>query len=525
MALFDSLFGIKPSSNAKTKQLEAFEINREASTEIVELGSHGGIQSYSFDSSSVPQDEVELIKTYRSMAINPKIELFLNEIKNEIFIFDVPTKKAFELNFVDRDKKSIPESIKKKITEEFHNIYNILEFDRKGIEYFTSWYVDGRLFLHKVIDTKKPSDGIKKIIPINPLAMKRVKEVAKKNAKGIYDASKNNVFYIYNPVPSVNNTFGNHYTTALKISEESITYVDSGIYYENKVIGNLYKAIVPFNNLKMMEESLLIYRVSRAPERRVIYVDVGNLPKNKAEQYMKDLMERFRNKLTYDSKTGSIKDKSNVLSMMEDFWLPRRNGQSGTEISTLPGGENLGITDDVEWFSDELGKALNVPASRFEATSGFSFGKTGEISRDEYRFKKFIDRLRSRFIFMFEDILKTQLLLKNIITEDDWDDIKNQMYWVYAEDNLFVEEKEQANALNKAEVLAALNPYIGKYYSREWVRKNVLMISDEAAEEIKKQIAAELEEDMKAQAMMAPPESDQSQLPPEETDQSQQPQE
>lgn len=500
MGLFDnlSLFGyqlVKDADKEKTK-LETFDLEKDASAEVVEQNNIGGAYAYSYETITAPTTEIESINTYRNMARNADVDLVLNEIRNEVFIFDVPGKRAIDVSFSD-ETSFVSKSIQKKIHEEFETIYRLMKFRERGVELFDSWYVDSKLYLHKVIDANDKKAGIKKIVKIDPLKIRKVKEIPKRDEKGVFDVSKVKEYYIYIDTPDAQTArmlTGVQRQTALKIQKDSIVYSDSGIYDGKMVQGFLHKAIVPFNNLKLMEESLLIYRVSRAPERRVIYVDVGNLPKNKAEQYVRDLMNKFRNKLVYDSKTGGLADKRNILSMMEDYWLPRREGGKGTEITTLPGGENLGITADVDYFANKLTDALNVPSSRFaEQAPSFVFGKGAEVNRDEYRFKKFLDRLRSKFIIIFEDLLKTQLVLKNIITEEDWDAIRDDITWIYAEDNSFVEFKESEILNNRIATLAQVDPFVGKYFNRQWALKTVMKLTDKEIGELDAGIAEDQE--------------------------------
>jgi hypothetical protein len=486
-----NIFGYTISKGQKAGKLDAFQIEPDAAADVLGAGT-AGVVSYNYDLVTVPENEAELIRTYRRIAMSPDIDLALTEIKNEIFIFDVAGRRAIDIGFISDSKLS--ESVKKKITEEFIEIYNIIDFNNNGLTYFMDWYIDGKIFLHKVIDTNNPKDGIKKVIPIDPLKIKKVREIPKTDKNGIYNAADIVEYYIYvDNSNDINRASATEIGRGLKIQPDAIAYADSGIYdkQSNCVIGNLHKAIIPFNNLRLMEDSLVIYRVSRAPERRVIYVDVGNLPKNKAEQYIRDLMNRFKNKLVYDSKTGSVADRKNVLSMIEDYWLPRREGGRGTEISTLPGGENLGITEDVNYFKNKLYQSLNVPISRFrDDAPTFVFGKGAEINRDEYRFKKFIDRLRQRFMILFEDLLRTQLLLKKIITEQDWNTIRRSIQWEFAEDNNFVEFKESEILNNRINTLTTIDPFVGKYFTRDWVMKNVLRMSDAEAQKTKEDLAS-----------------------------------
>lgn len=511
MGLFSnlSIFGyqlVKDSDRAdKGEKLETFELEKDTAVEI-EQNQMGGVYAYAYDSVAIPTTEIETIKTYRNIARNADVDLVLNEIRNEVFIFDVPGKKAVDVGFPS-SSAIVSKAVQKKIHDEFDELYSMMDFRERGLEYFDKWYIDGKIHLHKVVDKDKKA-GIKQIVLIDPLKIKRVKEVPKRDEKGVYDLNKVVEYFVYTDTPEAAKVGSGQATIGLKIQKDAITYCDSGIYEDNKVQGFLHKAIVPFNNLKLLEESLLIYRVSRAPERRVIYVDVGNLPKNKAEQYVRDLMNKFRNKLVYDSKTGGLADKKNVLSMMEDYWLPRRDGGKGTEITTLPGGENLGVIADVEYFSNKLSDALNVPSARFSPQAPtFVFGKGTEVNRDEYRFKKFIDRLRNRFITIFEDILRTQLLLKNIITEADWADIKDEMFWVYAEDNNFVEFKESETLNNRINTLAQIDPFVGKYFSREWALQTVMKMTDKEIAEMDKQIDSEAAMMAKREAALAPNEA------------------
>jgi hypothetical protein len=488
------IFGFSITKNKNKAKLDTFQVEPDASAEVLS-GASAGVVLYNYDLVTVPENEAELIRTYRRISLSPDIDLALTEIKNEIFIFDVPGRRAIDIGFINDSELS--ETLQKKIVEEFVNVYDILDFSNNGLTLFMDWYIDGRLFLHKVIDSANPKEGIKKIVSIDPLKIKKVREIPKPDEKGIYNIADIIEYYVYVDSPNgINKATQAEINRGLKIQSDAIAYSDSGIYDKNSncVLSYLHKAIVPFNNLRLMEDSLIIYRVSRAPERRVIYVDVGNLPKNKAEQYIHDLMNRFKNKLVYDSKTGSVADRKNVLSMIEDYWLPRREGGRGTEISTLPGGDNLGIVDDVNYFKKKLYQSLNVPISRFlDDAPTFIFGKGVEINRDEYRFKKFIDRLRQRFMIIFEDLLRTQLLLKKIITEQDWEGIRRNIQWIYAEDNNFVEFKESEVLNNRVNTLTQIDPFVGKYFTREWVMKNVLRMSDVEVQELIQKFGADSE--------------------------------
>lgn len=488
-------FGLTIKRKEKKEKLQTFQVEPDVSVDVSEIG-NAGVVSYNYDLVTVPENEIELIRTYRRIAVAPEIDLALNEIRNEVFVFDALGKRAIEVGFAGDSK--ISASIRKKITEEFINLYNLIDFQNRGISYFMDWYIDGKMFMHKIIDNAKPSEGIKKVVVIDPLKIKKVRELPKADKDGIYNTNDIKEYYVYSDQQHLAYNRNAVDVRGLKIHLDAVSYSDSGIYDRNVqcVLGNLYKAIIPFNNLRMMEDSLVIYRVSRAPERRVIYVDVGNLPKNKAEQYVRDLMNRFKNRLVYDSKTGSIADRKNVLSMIEDYWLPRRDGGRGTEISTLPGGENLGVTEDVNYFRNKLYQALNVPISRFrDDAPSFMFGRGVEINRDEYRFKKFIDRQRQRFMLLFEDLLKTQLILKKIIAEGEWQGIKRDIVWEYAEDNNFVEYKESEVLNSRLATLQQIEAYEGKYYTRDWILKNVVRLTDNEMRELNAEYEKNKEDD------------------------------
>lgn len=489
-------FGFK-LAQSKSSKLETFTLDSEIDgATIVDVGVGGGAAAYYYDLVEVPKDEKDQIKTYRDMSIHAELDLALSEIRNEIYVFDVPDQKAISVDFVENDVLS--EQLKERVISEFDNIYSILDFKNKGVDIFNQFYVDGRLFAHKIVDGTKLKDGIKKVVFVDPLEIKKIRKMPQPDSNGIYDVSQIKNSYVFVPQKNYENQrYISLNSSALEITEDAIAYVDSGIYDPNtkKPLGFLHKAIIPYNNLKLMEESLIIYRVVRSPERRVIYVDVGNLPKTKAEAYMKELMNKFRNKLVYDAKSGNIVDRKNVLSMLEDYWLPRRGGANGTEIETLPGANAIGEIADVEFFRDKLYAALNVPSNRFSTeqrpSAPFIFGRSSEIDREEYRFKKFINRLRNRFALLFEDLLRTQLILKNIIVEDDWQVIQNFIQFKYAEDNAFVEYKEAEIMNSRLAVLTQVDGYVGKYYSSLWVQKNVLKMSDEEIETEIKQIIKE----------------------------------
>jgi DNA-dependent RNA polymerase auxiliary subunit epsilon len=383
--------------------------------------------------------------------------------------------------------------IKKDIEKEFEEILRILDFKLRAHDYFRRWYVDGRLFFHKVIDTANPKQGLTDVRYIDPRKIKKVREIIKeKDAKTNVDFIKRiDEYFLFNEKGVVHQKSANvnDYSTsanALRITKDAICHVPSGLVDQDKNVGlsYLHKAIRPANQLRMMENALVIYRITRAPERRVFYVDVGNLPKIKAEQYLKGIMNQYRNKIVYDSNTGEIRDDKKFMSMLEDFWLPRREGGRGTQIETLPGGENLGQIQDVDYFQRKLYQALNVPISRQQQQSGLNFGRAAEINRDEWKFTKFIARLRRRFSLIFDDLLKTQLILKGIITEADWESIKYKIQYNFATDAYYTESKEQQILQSRIEILNGMANYIGSLYSKEYVQKNILKLTDDEIAEI-----------------------------------------
>jgi hypothetical protein len=387
----------------------------------------------------------------------------------------------------------ISDNIKMKVRDEFDEVLRLLNFDEKGHDIFRRWYVDGRIYFHKVIDPKSPRKGLTEIRYIDPRKIKKVREVTKKRdtkGKGVEMVEATAEWFVYNEkgISAANTNAG------LKISADSITYVTSGVIDQTKnmVMGHLHKAIKPTNQLRMIEDAVVIYRIVRAPERRIFYVDVGNLPKVKAEAYLRDVMARYRNKLVYDASTGEVRDDRKHMSMLEDFWLPRREGAKGTEVSTLSGGQNLGEISDVEYFQKKLYQSLNVPMSRLDSDNGFNMGRAAEITRDELKFTKFVQRLRKRFTQVFNDVLKTQLVLKGIITIEDWAKIKEHIQYTFLKDGYFAELKNAEMLRERLSLAQEVGPYVGKYYSVEYVRKNILQQTDEDILEIDRQIAGEI---------------------------------
>ena len=458
------------------------------------------------DMEGVYKSEFDMIRKYREMALHPECDTAVEDIINEAIVSDLyDSPIEIELSNLNASDK-----LKKVIREEFRNIKDIMDFDKKSHEILRNWYVDGRLYYFKAIDTKKPEEGIKEIRYIDPMKMRFVRQ-EKKNKNDYMNLKSGNPndqqkvmspeieeYFMYTPkanYPSgmVSGAGGNK---GIKIAKDSITYVTSGLVDRNKgtVLSYLHKAIKSLNQLRMIEDSLVIYRLSRAPERRIFYIDVGNLPKVKAEQYLRDVMMRYRNKLVYDANTGEVRDDRKFMSMMEDFWLPRREGGRGTEITTLPGGQNLGELADIEYFQKKLYRALGVPESRIASDGGFNLGRSSEILRDELKFSKFVGRLRKRFAHMFTDMLKTQLILKNIVTPEDWEDLSEHIQYDFIYDNQFAELKETEMMNERLGTLATIEPYIGKYYSSQWVRKNILRQTDSEMIEQDEQIENEIKD-------------------------------
>ena len=439
------------------------------------------------DLDGVVRNEIELITRYREMSMQPEIEGAIDDIVNEAIVND-DKGNGVEIN-TDELKESNP--IKKKIRDEFEYILKLLNFGNMGHDIFRRWYIDGRLFYHVVIDEKSPQKGISEIKYVDPRRIRKIREIqkTKDTETGMEIIKRMNEYYLYNE----RGVIGAHSNLGTKIAVDSVVNVNSGLMDSKRamVLSYLHKAIKPLNQLRMVEDATVIYRLSRAPERRVFYVDVGNMPTIKAEQYLRDVMVKYRNKLVYDSTTGEIKDDRKHLSMLEDFWLPRREGGKGTEITTLPGGQNLGELEDVKYFEKKLYKSLGVPISRLEPAQGFSLGRTTEITREELKFGKFVNRLRNKFSILFDDLLRVQLVLKKVCTEEEWEEFKENIYYDFMKDNNFTELKDAEILLNRMGVLQMVDPYVGRYYSKEWVRRNVLMMDDEEIEEIDEQIANE----------------------------------
>jgi hypothetical protein len=452
------------------------------------------------------KNEVDLIRRYREMALHPEVDSAIDDIVSEAIVSDLNDSPVE----IELSNLNASEGIKKKIREEFKFIKDLLDFDKKSHEIYRNWYVDGRLYYHKVIDLKKPNEGIQQLRYIDAAKMRYVRH-AKKTTKdqGILarKTDLNSVdqafpeieeYFIYNPKLSypVGNPAAAQDTKGVKFSKDSIAYCTSGLVDRNKgsTLSYLHKSIKALNQLRMIEDSLVIYRISRAPERRIFYIDVGNLPKVKAEQYLRDVMSRYRNKLVYNASTGEIRDDKKFMSMMEDFWLPRREGGRGTEITTLPGGQNLGEITDIEYFKKKLYKALNVPISRMEGDGGFNLGRSSEILRDELKFSKFVGRLRKRFSAMFLDMLRTQLLLKNIVTPEDWESMSEHIQFDFLYDNHFSELKDAELMENRINLATLAEPYVGKYFSQDYVRRKIIRQTDADILEEDAKIKQEIED-------------------------------
>ena len=498
-------------------QLFGFQINRKkelkgqspvppSADEPVAVAAGGYFGTY-VDMDNSARDEFELIRRYRDMALHPEVDSAVDEIVNEFVVNDT-NDSCVEINL---DNLEVGKGVKNKIRDEFDHIKQLLNFEKRAHELIRNWYVDGKLIYHKVIDLANPKKGILELRYIDPLKIKKVRQKLSSNARTLTPEEKQSAkayewgefvdYWLYNPrgylrggalgpVGDMSNNQG------IKIAVDSITFVNSGLQDLNKrlVLSFLHKAIKSLNQLRMIEDALVIYRLSRAPERRIFYIDVGNLPKVKAEQYLRDVMARYRNKLVYDAKTGEIRDDKKHMSMLEDFWLPRREGGRGTEITTLPGGQNLGELKDVEYFRKKLYNSLNLPPSRLtDDNKGFNLGKTTEVLRDELKFTKFIGRLRKRFGELFLDILKTQLILKGVITPEDWDDMQQHIQWDWLFDNHFNELKELEMVTQRMAMVAQMDPFVGKYFSVEHIRRQILQQNETEYKELDKQMAGEIE--------------------------------
>ena len=488
------LFGWEVKKKKESDKAKSFVAPSDDEGTLDIAGGAGFFGQYlSYDKAT--RNEFDLIRKYRTTAENPECDQAIEDIINEAITAD-ELEVSVKLNL---DWVPLSMSIKKKMVEEFDEVLTLLGWKKKGHNIFRRWYIDGRIYYHKLIDEKSPRKGITEVRYIDPKFIKKVRQIEKDqpNPRQPNLVKKVEEWFLYNeagvyPVFGTSSSSGGQ-GEGIRISPDAIVYVTSGIYNPttNQVYGHLQKAIKPTNQLRMIEDSVVIYRISRAPERRIFYIDVGNLPKPKAEAYLKDVMTRYRNKLVYDANTGEVKDDRNQMSMLEDFWLPRREGGRGTEITTLGGGQNLGELEDVKYFQKKLYRSLNIPISRLESEGGFNLGRSTEITRDEIKFTKFIQRLRKKFAELFQDLLKTQLILKGIITDEDWEKIREFIVYDFQDDNHFHDMKQLEILGSRLESLQAVNEYVGVYYSVEYVRRYILHQSDTEIEEIDKQIESE----------------------------------
>ena len=488
------IFGFSVSKKEKPKTFVTPE-NEDGAITYVEGG--GFVGTY-LNTDIDAKDENLLIQKYREMSMTQEVDLAIADVVNEAVLHETG-KSSISISLEALEQS---DSIKEKITTEFKKIIKLLDFNRTGADLFRKWYVDGKVYHHIVIDKNKPKEGIKTLIAVDALDIKKVREIKKeKDSVTNVEFVKNiEEYFVYRPDQATGQYLpGGQHHAEVKVSADSISYVHSGVIDVEKqvVIGYLYKSIKPYNQLRMIEDSLVIYRLARAPERRIFYIDVGNLPKLKAEQYLRSVMDKYKQKVVYNAVTGEVEDQKKQMSMLEDFWLPRREGGRGTEISTLPSGANLGEIEDIEYFRKKLYQSLNVPISRIEGTeqTSFNLGRTSEINRDEIKFSKFISKIRHRFSALFTDILRVQLLLKGIIKEDDWFEIKDAVEYIWTKDSHYEELKTNEIMRERFEMLSSMDEYIGRYISNEWVRKKVLHQTDDEIAEIDAQIKRETGQD------------------------------
>ena len=456
----------------------------------------GGYFGTAIDLDGTFKDENDLIRRYRSMSIHPECDRAIDDVVNEAIAGDIDDTPVD----VELSNLKVSSGIKKKIRDEFMNVLRLLDFDKKAYDIFRRWYIDGKLYYHKLIDPKNPRRGITELRYVDPRKIRKVVEMERNKDKQQLDprtlesqlSPRTAEYYVYNP----KGLRAGMETSGLKIAPDAIAFCHSGLKDMNKnvVMSHLHKAIKALNQLRMIEDSLVIYRLSRAPERRIFYIDVGNLPKQKAEQYLREVMSRYRNKLVYNADTGEIRDDRKFMSMLEDFWLPRREGGRGTEITTLPGGQNLGELEDVKYFQRKLYRALNVPESRLESESSFNLGRAAEITRDEVKFQKFVTRLRKKFSELLHDLLKTQLILKGVISLEEWDDMSEHIQYDFIADNYFSELKEKEMLTERLNLVTAMDPFAGRYFSLEYIRRQVLRHTAAEMKEIDKQMEKEIEE-------------------------------
>jgi hypothetical protein len=490
------LFGYTFKRNEPAEAAPSFA-PKEADDGAVIVAAGGAYGTY-IDLDGTVRTEAELVTKYREMSLQPEIDTAVDEIVNESISVDEETMVSINLD----DLEDLPERVKKAIRDEFVNVLKLLNFNNQGYEIYRRWYIDGRLYYHAIIDKDNPSEGVRELRYVDPRKIRKVREVSKKRAVGSQDGSQalipkiQNEYYIYNDKGfNYGNKVVGPSTTGMKIAKDSIVHVTSGLTdtQGTMVLSYLHKAIKPLNQLRTLEDSLIIYRLARAPERRIWYIDVGNLPKMKAEQYVRDIMIKHKNRLIYDASTGEVRDDRKFMTMLEDYWLPRREGGRGTEVTTLPGGQTLGEMDDVLYFQKKLYQTLNVPVNRLNSDALFSIGRATEVTRDELKFYKFIVRLRGRFSVVFNQILEKQLVLKGIMSIEEWQQIANEVKYDFSRDNYFTELKDAEIMQNRANLMMTFEQggLVGKYYSHSWARRQILRQSDEDIEEQDEQISEE----------------------------------
>jgi len=470
-------------------------------TQVVETG---GFMSSVYDFGGSFMDENALIRQYRSMSLYPEVDMAIEDIVTQAITYD---KQNIAVR-LDLSQVNLSDSIKNKIYEEFDNILKLMDFKNRGYDIFRRWYVDGRIYFQLIIDTDRPEKGIVELRAVDPVKIRKVRKVQKElkrvNNTTVPLIKKVEEYFVYTDYEVSNVPTNSTTNIGVKIATDSITYCHSGLVDQSskRVVGYLHKAIRALNMLRQTEDAMVVYRIARAPERRVFYIDVGNLPKQKAEEYIKALMTRYRNKLTYDSATGDIKDQRHHMSMLEDYWLPRREGGRGTEIQTLPGGQGLGQMEDVEYLLRKVYRALNVPLTRMEVQTGFNLGRSSEITRDEVKFYKFIERLQNKFTAVFLDVLKKQCLLRGIMTPSDWTDIHQDINIVYSKDSYFTELKENEILNERVNMLNVLGNYNGVFFSTNYIRKNILKQSDEEIAKMDVEIEQDRQKQIEQQMQM-----------------------
>lgn len=501
------IFGFEIKKDGPVENIPSFTA-RESDDGALIVSAGSGYGTY-LDLDGSAKTEAEIVAKYREMSIQPEIDIAISDIMNEAIV----KENNDDIVDISLDRVPFSDDIKERITEEFKKVVELLDFNRFGYEIFKRWYVDGRLYYHCMIDVDDPRSGIKELRYIDPRKIRKIRAMKRVRKDGAYMSVTDSEFYMYNDKGFKGASTTGMDNQGLQIAKDSILHITSGLVdRDNKlVLGWLHKAIKPLNQLRILEDSTIIYRLSRAPERRVFNVDVGNLPKMKAEQYLREVMVNYKNRVIYDSSTGNLKDDRKFMTMWEDFWFPRRSDGSGTKIETLPGGQNLGEMGDVEYFEKKLYQALNIPIARMLPDSTFSLGRSGEITRDELKFQKFIVRLRLKFSDIFLKALEKQLLLTGVLTTDDWQQIENKIDFVFQADNYFAELKKADILASRMNTLGMVDPFVGKYYSEEWVKKNILEMDDEEIAEMQKQISTEFEYNleqqkvqMQAQAEMQP---------------------